>query len=325
MTQQAVKSTNVRLQVPWFESPFFERELDQSELDGETKEKVAFFAENGYLVIEPDIPDFDRMADEITGALADEHAGVSNRVQDAWRYVPAVRDLATRPEVLRWLELLYGRRAVPFQTLNFRRGTQQRTHSDHVHFNSLPLRFMAGVWFALEDVGPDNGALHYYPGSHRLSLYEPHDLGLSGSSVRSRNEDYRQYEAFLDQLIDVLGLQKETVRMSRGQAIIWSANLLHGGDPIQDPQSTRRSQVTHYYFEGCRYYTPLYSDPPLGRYDWTRVIDITTGREQPHMYNGKKVRLPAKNRARYAVEQRLKESETGRRVFRAAKQALTSR
>ncbi len=62
---------------------------------------------------------------------------------------------------------------------------------------------------------------------------------------------------------------------------------------IEDPQSTRHSQVTHCYFEGCRYYTPLYSDPPLGRYDWTRVIDITTGQEHPHVYNGGAVRLPA--------------------------------
>jgi hypothetical protein len=316
---------NLRPNVPWFESPFFERELERSDLDERTREQVAFFAEHGYLVVRPGIPDLDRLADEITAAMAEEHATVANRIQDAWRYVPAVRELATRPEVMRVLESLYGRRPIPFQTLNFARGTQQRTHSDLVHFNSLPQRFMAGVWFALEDVGPHNGALHYYPGSHRLAVYEPHDLGLHGSSVRSRNTDYRSYEDFLARLIDDLGLQKETVRMRRGEAIIWSANLLHGGDPIEDPQSTRRSQVTHCYFEGCRYYTPLYSDPPLGRYDWTRVVDITTGKEQPHVYNGERVRLPARTRARYAVEGRLKESETGRRVFRRVKHALIRR
>ncbi len=76
---------------------------------------------------------------------------------------------------------------------------------------------------------------------------------------------------------------------------------------------------------GLSYYTPLYSDPPLGRYDWTRVIDITTGQEHPHVYNGERVRLPARTRARYAVEGRLKESETGRRVFRRVKHALIRR
>ena len=324
MTETETATTKLRLNVPWFESPFFERELERSGLDDHGKEQVAFFAEHGYLILRPEIPEFDRLADEITTALAAEHATV-NRIQDAWRYVPAVRELATRPEVLTVLENLYGRRPVPFQTLNFARGTQQRTHSDLVHFNSLPQRFMAGVWFALEDVGPQNGALHYYPGSHRLAVYEPHDLGLNGSSVRSRNTDYRQYEDFLVGLIDDLGLAKETVRMRRGEAMIWSANLLHGGERIEDPQSTRRSQVTHCYFEGCRYYTPLYSDPPLGRYDWTRVVDITTGEEQPHVYNGEPVPLPARARARYAVEGRLKQSETGRRLFQRVKQTLTSR
>ena len=143
--------------------------------------------------------------------------------------------------------------------------------------------------------------------------------------MRSRNTDYRKYEDFLVRLIDDLGLAKETVRMRRGEAMIWSANLLHGGERIEDPDSTRRSQVTHCYFEGCRYYTPLYSDPPLGDYDWTRVVDIITGQEQPHIYNGEHVRLPAKARARYAVEGRLKESETGRRLFQRVKQKLTSR
>jgi hypothetical protein len=28
---------------------------------------------------------------------------------------------------------------------------------------------------------------------------------------------------------------------------------------MQDPESTRKSQVTHYYFEGCRYWTPMLS------------------------------------------------------------------
>ncbi len=325
MTATATPSHSLRPNIPWFESPFFERDLERSNLDERTREQVAFFAENGYLVLRPDIPDFDRLADEIIDALAEEHAAVGNRIQDAWRYVPAVRQLATHPEILTVLESIYGRRPVPFQTLNFARGTQQRTHSDLVHFNSIPQRFMAGVWFALEDVGSHNGALHYYPGSHRLSVFEPHDLGLHGSSVRSRNTDYRSYEAFLAGLIDDLGLEKKTVQMQRGEAIIWSANLLHGGDPIEDRQATRHSQVTHCYFEGCRYYTPLYSDPPLGRYDWTRIVNITTGEEQPHIYNGERVRLPARTRARYAVEHRLKESEAGRRAFRRVKQTLTRR
>jgi len=32
---------------------------------------------------------------------------------------------------------------------------------------------------------------------------------------------------------------------------------LHGGTVQTDRSLTRHSQVTHYFFEGCTYYTPL--------------------------------------------------------------------
>ena len=66
------------------------------------------------------------------------------RVQDAWKHVEEVRELAISPTVLGALEQLFGRAALPFQTLNFPIGTRQRTHSDTVHFDSRPSGFMAG-------------------------------------------------------------------------------------------------------------------------------------------------------------------------------------
>jgi hypothetical protein len=44
------------------------------------------------------------------------------------------------------------------------------------------------------------------------------------------------------------------------QAILWASNLLHGGAPQADRSRSRHSQVTHVFFEGCRYYTPMLSD-----------------------------------------------------------------
>lgn len=313
------------LNVPWFESPFFEQELEGSELDEGTRALVGSFAERGYALIEVGLEDFDRLAEEIAAALEDEYERTGNRVMDAWRYVPAVRRLATAPNVLETLRALYRRRPVPFQTLNFKQGTQQATHSDVVHFNSIPARYMAGVWVALEDIRPESGPLHYYPGSHRLPVYELHDLGLSGSSLANRDEQYGLYSRFIDQLLAHSGLPKETVTPKRGQALIWAANLLHGGEPIEDPASTRRSQVTHYYFEGCRYYTPLYSDPPLGRFAWRRVVDVATGREQPHVYNGRTVSLPLRTRMRYATVGRLTESKRGRAALEAVKRRVARR
>jgi hypothetical protein len=315
-------SVAAALNLPWFESPFFERELAGADLDDEMRERVRSFAERGYVVFDLDRDDFEALAREIEDALDPEFDAAGNRVQDAWAFVPAVRTLATDPTVLSTLAALYGRRPVPFQTLNFRRGTQQPTHSDLLHFNSLPPRYMAGVWIALEDVEPHSGPLHYYPGSHKLPVFELHDLSLSGSSYANRDEQYDLYNRFVAELLAESGLPKETRLLRRGQALIWASNLFHGGDPISDPSSTRRSQVTHYYFDGCRYYTPLYSDPPLGRYSWRRVIDISTGRVQPHVYAGEKVRLPLKAVARYEVEHRLRTSDLGRRLMQHVRRLL---
>lgn len=306
-----------RLNIPWFESPFFERELERSGLGEREREMVSSFAERGYVVVDLDIPEFERLASEIEMALDPEYAPGGNRVQDAWAFVPAVRRLATDGKVLDTLAVLYRRRPIPFQTLNFRRGSQQDTHSDVLHFNSIPPRYMVGVWVALEDVRPQSGPLHYYPGSHRLPVFELHDLGLSGSALGKRDETYAGYERFMRELVRQSGLPKETVSLKRGQALIWAANLLHGGEPIEDPQSTRRSQVTHYFFEGCRYYTPLHSDAALGRYAWRRVIDIGTGREQPHVYAGKQVRLPIRTRMRFAAQGLMRRSSAGRATIRA--------
>lgn len=72
--------------------------------------------------------------------------GDARRVQDGWLVNVAVNGLATNPAVLSLLGKLFGHRAFPFQTLNFKYGTEQRTHPDTYHFNSVPERFMCGVW-----------------------------------------------------------------------------------------------------------------------------------------------------------------------------------
>src|SRR6185295_7491231 len=108
---------------------------------------------------------------------------------------------------------LYGRNPFPFQTLNFLRGSQQRVHSDTIHFNSKPARFMCGAWAALEDITPENGPLFYYPGSHKLPEYTYHDIGLPQQKGPSNQvRDYPKYEDFLERLVTVQGLRKETIQ-----------------------------------------------------------------------------------------------------------------
>ena len=179
------------------------------------------------------------------------------RVQDAWKTVEEVRQLAVHSTIYAALEQIFGRRPRPFQTLNFPIGTSQLPHSDTLHFNSIPQGYLAGVWIALEDIGLENGPLIYYPCSHKLAELSMQDLGLN-----ARREDYQKYEQRIQLLISEQQLTAEYGMLKKGEAIIWHANLLHGGAPQQDPERTRHSQVIHYFFEGCKYYTPMLS----GRY-----------------------------------------------------------
>ena len=198
----------------------------------------------------------------------------NRRVQDAWKIVPAVKAIARAPRVLQLLKELYGREPKPFQTLNFRVGSEQQPHSDTIHFNSKPAGFMCGVWVALEDIDRDNGPVVYYPGSHKWKEAVLADVDAFESTsrasrlwslVRARlgpverntNADYARYERLVRHRIEAAGTEPAYATIRKGEAFIWAANLVHGGSPQHDRGRTRASQVTHYFFEGCRYYTPL--------------------------------------------------------------------
>ena len=222
------------------------------------------YARNGFLRFNPRIPM--RIIDEVKAEVAPRHnklpAGLAGyeltgRIQDAYHFSPAVRKLMTWPFVLRVLQEIYGRQPLPFQSLNFPVGTEQPIHSDTIHFNSKPAGMMCGVWIALEDIDENNGPLIYYPGSHKLPEYTLKDVPAEAKP--DNYDNYPLYEKFLAEKIREFKLQPKLGTMRKGQAMIWSANLWHGGTPRKDRSRSRHSQVTHYFFEGCQYYTPMFS------------------------------------------------------------------
>jgi ectoine hydroxylase-related dioxygenase (phytanoyl-CoA dioxygenase family) len=226
------------------------------------------FERDGYLIVE-EIASRASTLDAVVSDLEELYAkepglnrevdGVRyahRRIQDAWKVNENVKALALDPTVIGLLKELYGRRPLPFQTLNFRVGSQQPAHSDAIHFNSEPAGFMCGVWVALEDIDMDNGPVVYYPGSQKRSEIKPADLGIDATF-----DEYRHYTDHIAGLIDEGELgEPHYATLKKGQALIWASNILHGGSPQKDPNRTRHSQVTHYFFEGCRYYTPMMSD-----------------------------------------------------------------
>jgi ectoine hydroxylase-related dioxygenase (phytanoyl-CoA dioxygenase family) len=228
------------------------------------------FHRDGYLVVEDvGIPE-----EVLDGAIADtkdryekeiksERMGedgvlyTSHRILDAWKISDNVKAIALNSRVHSILRELYGREPLPFQTLNFPFGTQQAVHSDTIHFNSIPPGFVAGVWVALEGMDMENGPVVYYPRSQKLP-----EVTMQTVGVKADYSDYPHYERYIADVIEREGLEPRYATIKKGEVLIWSANILHGGSPQRDPARSRHSQVTHFFFEGCRYYTPMTSPDP---------------------------------------------------------------
>ena len=71
--------------------------------------------------------------------------------------------------------------------------------------------------------------------------------------------NYYKYEERIQQLVEKEKLEEEYGLIKKGDALIWHANLLHGGAVQKDLARSRHSQVTHYYFADCKYFTPMNS------------------------------------------------------------------
>ena len=195
----------------------------------------------------------------------------NRRLQEAWAISNNIHKIAVYPAVLDLLRELFGHEPKPFQTLNFEMGTEQDVHSDAVHFNTEPFGLMCGVWLAMEDIGQGQGPLLYYPGSHNMPEATSDVLGFEVSAANyPRIVQYWRAAIAENQYPEELGILK------KGEAIIWDTNLLHGGAPHTDKSKTRKSMVTHYYFEGCKPWRPLYSDGGKKQYFEPEWIPVST-------------------------------------------------
>lgn len=285
--------------IPLVESPLFARSIDQMGLDDAERAVAEQLNARGYAVIDFPDPDILARIDRVKASLAPRFGGHlddpdsiktvgDQRIQDAWKFDADVLAIAASPGILVLLSKLYGRRAFPFQTLNFPVGTQQHPHSDSIHFSSMPERFMCGVWLAMEDIHPEAGPLMYLPGTHKWPIVSNAMIGRRGWNDHDTPAQ-APFEQTWMAMADAAGIAAETFLARKGQALIWAANLLHGGSPQTDPKRTRWSQVTHYYFDDCIYYTPAYSDEAVGQFAVRDIVDISTGKQVANLYQGQSI------------------------------------
>jgi len=272
------KITKESLNIPWTMSPFFWSLLHESLYSQSYNKSVCMrFVEDGYILIDLELSDA-YINDIITDMLRLSqknaitqhqryHYSDGPRIFEGWRSSVKIADLANHPKILETLNLLYNKTPMPFQTINFLKGTNQPMHSDTIHFNTIPKGWMAGVWVALEDMDLENGTLAVCPGSHKGLEYDLATLHLDINTIDDKFDNYSVYEDFIQEVIINSRYTLVPIVCPKGTAVIWAPNLLHGGLQIVDPKRTRYSQAIHYFFPGCdRYYCPLFSEPYKGIY-----------------------------------------------------------
>jgi hypothetical protein len=272
------------ISLPWIESDFFYSQLKTKKISREFKRYAIKFHEDGYCVVDlglskKKINEIIKTVDNLSKSKDVKlnpkiyHYNKSPRIIEGWKKSKTIKELALNKKILKLLNFLYRKKPIPINTINFIKGSDQPLHSDYIHFSSSPHKYLTAAWVALEDTNINNGPLMVVPRSHKLDIIDYSFFNIS--TPRSMNElskYYKVYEKYIKQLVKEKKLTIKPIFMKKGQALIWAANLLHGGTKIVDTNSTRYSQVTHYHFEGCNfYYNPGFSNPLKGEFAYRNL------------------------------------------------------
>lgn len=178
--------------------------------------------------------------------LDDTLRGRCAKLLDLYVYSRGARDAAFAAPLIRFLSVIFERQPLLFQSLSFEKGSEQPIHQDTAYVvTHSPMEF-AAAWIALEDIQPGSGELAYYPGSHRLPEHVFPGGTRNWHRERHGEPMLNEYLAGLHERSRKMGLALERFRPKKGDVLVWSADLAHGGSPIEVDSLTRRSLVCHY-------------------------------------------------------------------------------
>ena len=260
-------------EIPWLDVPgvmgTLSENADFQQFDETTRAAIQNFVEQGFLVLRgfysaEQVAELNAEVDRLLAEKKTDFNYTGRKLMDAHRFSPLIdQGFFKNEKLLQLLNFLMGRKVVPFQTINFIKGSEQRAHSDSIHMTTQPPGYLIASWTALEEIHAGNGPLFYYPGSHRLPYITTQDYDSGNSRFFIGKNSNKKYEDKVEEVVAKNGLKKAHFHAQKGDVLVWHANLLHGGEAITQPGATRRSMVSHYFCEGVICYHEISQRPAL--------------------------------------------------------------
>lgn len=260
--------------IPWMDKPgITAEEIKQhpqfNSFSSLIQQQLLQWPQNGFMIIpglmEKEAENINREIEALQQQGKVQFNFSGRKIMDAWQYSRVINEAFHHPNIISLLQFVFGKEPVPFQTINFIYGSEQKPHSDSIHMTTEPLGYLSAFWLALEDVQPDSGELVYYPGSHKLNYVMSEDYNTGNTVLQIGNDNYKNYEQKIAGIININHLQPKVFRPKKGDVLIWHANLLHGGSIIKDASKTRKSMVAHYYAKGVLCYHEISQRPAILR------------------------------------------------------------
>ena len=245
-----------------------DRRLDAGAISSEEAETLRHWITHGYVILERAVDPAvcDRLREDLERAFREGDQKLvmylggdrtprrldadtdihHTRVLDVYVYYDSARQALFSQPIVRFLRSIFDERPLLFQSLTFASGSEQPMHQDSGFVVvSSPLKFAAS-WIALEDIQSGSGELAYIDGSHRLPEYLFSGKYKHWNAKRDGDAQHHEWHTRMHENADRMGLARRTFLGKKGDVLIWSADLDHGGSAVTDPSLTRNSLVGHY-------------------------------------------------------------------------------
>jgi ectoine hydroxylase len=260
-------------EIPWLDQPnameLLEKNLEFHQLSAEEQTAVKHFVEEGYLILDSFFTNeqVNALNQEVEDLLHSGKAGFNY----TGRKIMGLTDVSTladetffrNPRLLNFMQFILGRPLIPFHSINFIEGSEQRPHSDSIHMTTEPKGYLIAAWIALEDCHSGNGPLVFYPKSHRLNYVTTQDYESGNTFLTIGEDSNKKYEEKIAEILAAKTFEKRYFHAKKGSILLWHANLIHGGSPITQAGTTRKSMVCHYFGEGVICYHEMSQRPAL--------------------------------------------------------------